>query len=86
MFFKDPTGIFTNGESSFQLCPKTGNVLANRGDKNMCEFYRGLAKASITAVLAFSAFGMCPPMLRWTTAVLEWHRQNPSKTVRTCLG
>jgi len=39
--------------------------LAYRGDKNVCEFYRGLAKASITAVLACCAFGMCPPMLRY---------------------
>jgi len=31
----------------------------------VCEFYRGLAKASITAVLACCAFGMCPPMLRY---------------------
>jgi len=41
------------------------NVLASRGDKNVYEFYGDLAKASITAVLAFSASGMCPPMLRY---------------------
>jgi len=64
-FLQDPTGIFTNDESSFQLCPKTGNVLAYRGDKNVYEFYRGLAEASITAVFTFSASGMCPPMLRY---------------------
>jgi len=57
--------FFTNDESSFHFCPKTGNVLAYRGDKNVYEFYRGLAKASITAVLTFSASGMCPSMLRY---------------------
>jgi hypothetical protein len=31
----------------------------------VCEFYRGFAKASITAVLTFSASGMCPPMLMY---------------------
>jgi hypothetical protein len=62
---QDPTQIFTNDESSFQLCPKTGNILAYRGDKNVCEFCRDFAKASITAVLTFSASGMCTPMLRY---------------------
>jgi hypothetical protein len=62
---QDPTGIFTNDESSFPLCPKTGNILAYRGDKNVYTFHRGLSKTSITAVLAFSASGMCPPMLRY---------------------
>jgi hypothetical protein len=44
---------------------KTGHVLACSGDKNVYEFYRGLAEAPITAVVAFSASGMMsPPMLR----------------------
>lgn len=31
----------------------------------MYEFYRDLAKASLTVLLTFSASGMCPPMLRY---------------------
>jgi hypothetical protein len=60
---QDQTIIFNSDDSSFHVCPKTGKVLTCKGDKNAYEIDRGLAKASITDALAFSASGMmCPPM------------------------
>jgi hypothetical protein len=56
--------IFNGEKSSFQFISKTGKVLACKGVKNVYEVDRGLARATIEAVFAFSASGMmCPPML-----------------------
>jgi hypothetical protein len=61
---QDPTRILNGDESSFQFFPKTGKVLACKGDKNVYEIDRGLSEMSITARFAFSTPGMmCPPML-----------------------
>jgi hypothetical protein len=62
---QDPTRNLNNDESSFHFRPKAGNVLTCKGDKNASyEIDRGLAKVSITDMLAFSASGMmCPAML-----------------------
>jgi hypothetical protein len=62
--FQDPTRIFSDDKSNFQSFPKTGKVLACKGDKNVYEIDKGLSQASITARFAFSISGMmCPPML-----------------------
>jgi hypothetical protein len=59
-----PTGIFNSDKPNFHFFPNAGKVLKCKGDKNAYEINRGLAKASITDMLAFSASGMmCPPML-----------------------
>jgi hypothetical protein len=61
---QDPTRIFNGDKPSFHLCPKAGKVLKCKGDKSAYEIDRGLAKASVTDMLVFSASGtMCPPML-----------------------
>jgi hypothetical protein len=60
----DPTRIFNADKTIFQFLSKAGNVLAYKGNKNMYEDGRGLAKASIRTLLAFSVSGiMHPPML-----------------------
>jgi hypothetical protein len=61
---QDATRIFNRDKPSFHFCPKAGKVLKCKGDKNPCEIDRGLAKASVTDMLACSASGiMCPPVL-----------------------
>jgi hypothetical protein len=55
---QDPTRIFNADKTSFQFLSKAGKVLAYKGDKNMYEVGRGLAKASIRTVLAFSVSGI----------------------------
>jgi hypothetical protein len=55
---QDPTRIFNGDGSGFQLCPKAGEVLACKGKRNVYEFDRGPAKASIRAMFAFSASKM----------------------------
>jgi hypothetical protein len=63
-FLQDPTRIFKDDKPSFHFCPKTGKVLKYKGDKNVYEIDKGLTKASITDMFAFSTSGMmCPPML-----------------------
>jgi hypothetical protein len=46
---QDPARIFTGDESSFQIFQKTGKFLACKGDRNVHEADRTLAKESITA-------------------------------------
>jgi hypothetical protein len=62
---QDPTRIFNADKTSFQFLSKAGKDLAYyKGDKNMYEVGRGLAKESIRTVLAFSVSGiMLPSML-----------------------
>jgi hypothetical protein len=61
---QDSTRILNGDKPSFHFCPKAGKVLKCKGDKNGYEIDRGLAKASVTDILAFSGSGMmCPPML-----------------------
>jgi hypothetical protein len=55
---QDPRRIFNADETSFEYLSKTGNVLACNGDKNVYEVGRGLVKASIRVVLAFSTSGI----------------------------
>jgi hypothetical protein len=59
-----PTRIFNIDKPCFHFRPQAGKVLKCKGDKNAYEIHRGLAKASVTDMLTFSASGMmCPPML-----------------------
>jgi hypothetical protein len=61
---QDPTRILNADKTGFQFLSKAGKVLAFKGDKNMYEDGRGVAIASIRAVLALSVSGiMRPPML-----------------------
>lgn len=61
---KDPTRIFNGDETNFLLCPKTKNVLAAKGARNVYEVDRGLAKANLTVMFTFSAAGVVsPPMV-----------------------
>jgi hypothetical protein len=63
---QDPTRIFSSDKLSFQFFPKTRKVLVCKGDKNVYEVDRGLARVSITAMFAFSGSGVvCPPMLMY---------------------
>lgn len=58
--------------SSFQFFPKTAEVLACKGDKNVYEVERGFARAFITAVFTFSLSGMMdPPVLIYTYKMFE---------------
>jgi hypothetical protein len=62
--FQDPSRTFSGDESGFQLCPKTGKILACKGDRNVFELDEGPANVSITAMFAFSSYGLvCPPMV-----------------------
>jgi len=71
---QDSTRIFNGEKSSSQFFSKTGKVLACQGVKNVYEVDRGLARAIITALFAFSASGMmCPPMLIYP------HKRIPSE-------
>jgi hypothetical protein len=61
---QDPTRIFNSDKPCFYFCLKAGKVLKCKGDKNAYELERGLAKASVTDTLTFSASQMmCPLML-----------------------
>lgn len=60
----DPTRVFNGDESGFQLCPKTGKVLAVKGTKNVYSIDTNNSKESITVMFTFSASGeACPPMV-----------------------
>jgi hypothetical protein len=61
---QDSARVFNGDKTSFHFCPKAGKVLKCEEDKYAYEIDRGLAKASVTDMLAVSASGMmCPPML-----------------------
>nr|XP_053616420.1 uncharacterized protein LOC128678701 [Plodia interpunctella] len=56
--------IFNGDESGFQLCPKTGKVLAIKGTKNVYNIDSNNSKECITVMFTFSASGeTCPPMV-----------------------
>jgi hypothetical protein len=58
---QDPTRIFSSGKSSFQFFPECGKVIACKGDKNVYEVDRCLARVAITARFTFSASGIIYP-------------------------
>lgn len=54
---KDPRRILNGDETSFNLCPKTGKVLAPKGYKNVYQINAGNEKETITVLLVFTASG-----------------------------
>lgn len=61
---EDPSRIFNGDETSFSLSPKTGNVLAPKGWKNLYTVKAGNEKETITVLFLFSAAGqMLPPLV-----------------------
>ncbi|XP_063385493.1 uncharacterized protein LOC134671563 [Cydia fagiglandana] len=58
----DPNRIFNADETNFQICVKTGQVLAEKGAKNVYNIEQSQAKESITVLFTFSAAGQvcCP--------------------------
>lgn len=62
--FNEPSRIYNGDESGFQLCPKTGKVLAEKGTQNVYKIDQGNSKESVTVMFTFSADGTaCPPMV-----------------------
>ncbi|KAL0852380.1 hypothetical protein ABMA28_000577 [Loxostege sticticalis] len=60
----DPNRIFNGDETGFQLCPKQGKVLAQKGARDVYEVDMAPAKSSITVMFTFSASGtITPPMV-----------------------
>jgi hypothetical protein len=47
--------MFNGYETCFQLCPKTGKVLAPKGFKNVYEVDKGNAKSKLTVMFTFGA-------------------------------
>jgi hypothetical protein len=60
----DPSRVFNGDESNFQLCPKSGKVIAMRGEKDVYEVDHASAKSALTVLFTFSANGdTTPPMI-----------------------
>lgn len=56
--------IFNCDESAFALCPKSGKVIAPRGEKNVYEVAKGSDKESLTVSICVSADGkVLPPFI-----------------------
>lgn len=54
---QDPKRVFIADETGFNICPKTGKVLAEKGCKNVYLIEKGSAKENITVLFTFSAAG-----------------------------
>ncbi|XP_041973215.1 uncharacterized protein LOC121728940 isoform X2 [Aricia agestis] len=62
--FKEPSRIFYGDETGFQLCPKTGKVLAAKGSKSVYKIQPHNSNECITVMFSFAADGQyCPPMV-----------------------
>ncbi|KAJ2937254.1 hypothetical protein O0L34_g19471 [Tuta absoluta] len=60
----DPDRIFNGDETGFQLCPKQGKVLAEKGSRDVNEIDMAPAKSSITVMFTFSTSGkVTTPMI-----------------------
>ncbi|XP_022832409.1 uncharacterized protein LOC111360624 [Spodoptera litura] len=60
----DPHRVFNADETNFQICVKTGQVLAEKGSKNVYNVEQSQAKESITVLFTFSAAGdICCPFI-----------------------
>lgn len=60
----DPDRLFNGDETGFSLCPKTKNVLAPKGSKDVYEVATGNPKENLTVMFTFNALGkMCYPMI-----------------------
>lgn len=61
---KDPTRIFNADETGFNICPKSGKVLAEKGSRNVNQIEKTPAKENITVMLTFSTSShVCYPMI-----------------------
>lgn len=64
--FNDPARLFNGDETGFSLCPKTKNVLAPKGYKDVYEVAIGNPKENLTVMFTLSALGeMCYPMIMY---------------------
>jgi len=60
----DPSRIFNGDETGFRLCPKTGKLLCERGDRNCYVQVPNNEKEQLTVMCTFSANGdTVPPMV-----------------------
>lgn len=60
----DPTRVCNADETGFNVCPKTGKILAQKGCKNVYEVEKSSAKENITVLFTFSAAGVvCDPLI-----------------------
>lgn len=55
--------VYNGDETNFLLCPKSGVVLAAKGDKNVYEIDNAPAKISLTVLFTFGADGRITPTL-----------------------
>lgn len=73
---EDPNRIFNGDETNFLLCPKSKNVLALKGQKNVYEVDNAVAKTNLTVMLSFSANGaIIPPMIIFPYKRIPEHRE-----------
>uniref|UniRef100_A0A182PX43 HTH CENPB-type domain-containing protein n=1 Tax=Anopheles epiroticus TaxID=199890 RepID=A0A182PX43_9DIPT len=54
---KDPSRVFIGDETSFYMNPKTKEVLAQKGSRNVYEIEKAPGKQNITVMLSFNACG-----------------------------
>lgn len=54
---QDPSRVFNGDETLFYMHPKTKEVLAQKGSRNVYEIDKAPAKQNITVMLSFSASG-----------------------------
>lgn len=53
----DPERVFNGDETSFYLHPKTKEVIARTGSRNVYEIEQASGKQNVTVMFAFSAVG-----------------------------
>ena len=53
----DPSWIFNEDETNFNLCPKTERVLASKGYRNVYTIKKGNQKETVIVLLIFLASG-----------------------------
>ena len=49
----DPSRIFNEDETGFQMCPSAGRVLAEKGARNVCSIDEGSPKENIIVKFSF---------------------------------
>lgn len=64
MWLKTQLVFFNADETGFNICPKSGKVLAEKGSKNVYQIEKAPAKENLTVMFTFSASGqLCHPMI-----------------------
>lgn len=59
----DPNRVFSLDEASFYLCPKTGKVIAAKGQKNIYKVHSGSDKENLTVLCNIGASGKVAPTM-----------------------